>query len=368
MDNRASGERIYGLDLIKLLGLFLVIYYHIVWQYPPDILTSKNPFHYLIVFLQTFLAICVPLFFMASGALSLTRPVNLKKNSLRALHLLVITLIWVVVCLGVVLLLRGQRVSLGEFFSLARQLKIGYIQHLWYLPCFVFLTLMLPVLSALKSANRKIYRYFIGMIGVFSFGVPLLNNGEYILRFLLGKTGYTGWRYFFWNVDFFTYHYWYMFVYFALGGYLMEHHHMQKKSRLFMGIFAGMAGLFLIALADCRVRGYAYDYVFNNYSSVFTLLIAGCVFLLLLNVEAPKWLSKVAGSAAKCSLGIYITHWLVWEAFVQMMPGVMSNIAFGIPMTLVIGLISWGITQLGLRIPLLKNLFTASPAWIRKYQ
>lgn len=366
MDTDARARRVYGLDLVKLLGLFLVIYYHIEWQYSPDILTSKNPGNYIVVFLQTFLAICVPLFFMASGALTLSRPVDLRKNTLRFLHMVLLTAFWAVCCLGVVLALKGERVSLREFLSLASQLKIGYIQHLWYLPCFLFLTLMSPILCALKEGNRRVYRYFIGLIALFSFGNPLLNNLEYILRMLLGKTGYSGWRYFFWKVDFFQYHYWYMFVYFALGGYLMEHHSIKRKHLLPIGIFAGMAGLFLIALADCRVRGEAYDYVFNNYSSVFTLLIAGCVFVLLLNAEAPRWLKSVAASVAKCSLGIYITHWLVWGAFVRLLPDIMKNMVYAIPMTFVIGGISWGITALGLRIPLVKNLFTAAPDWIRK--
>lgn len=360
-----SAERLAGVDIIKTLGLLLVIYYHIVWQYTPDIVTSTSPANYLIVYLETFLAICVPLFFMASGALSLSRPVNLKKNTLRAVHLLIITLCWVVICLGVILLLRHQRVSLREFISIGENLQVGYIQHLWYLPCFIFLTLMLPVLSALKTANRKIYRYFILLIAVFSFGVPLLNHGEYLLRLLLGKTGYTGYRYFFWKVDFFKYHYWYAFVYFALGGFLVER---KKKQRfIWLGIPLGMTGLFLIALSSARVRGSAYDFVFNNYNSIFTLLVAVAVFALLIHTKPHMLLRRVTASVAKCSLGIYVVHWLVWEAFVQLMPEIMKSLAWGIPMTFVIGGISWGITWLGLRIPMVKNLFTAAPAWVGKY-
>ncbi len=366
MEIQRSDGRVPGLDLVKLLGLFLVIYYHIVWQYPPDIVSSGNVLHYVIIYAQTFLAVCVPLFFTASGALSLSRPVDLRKNTLRALHLLGITLFWIMICLLTILTLRGERVGMGTFLSLAKSLKIGYIQHLWYLPCFLFLTLMIPVLSALKVSNRRIYRYFILMIAVFSFGDLFLNNCEYVLRWMLGKTGYTGYRYFFWKVDFFQYHYWYMFVYFALGAFLMEHQGAVRKPLLGVGILLGMAGLLFMTVVYTRVQGTMPDYVFANYSSVFTLLMTVCVFLLLIDVKPPVWLGKIACSVAKCSLGIYIIHWLVWEAFVQLIPEVMKNIAFGVPMTLMIGGISWAITALGLKIPGIRNLFTAAPEWIRR--
>lgn len=362
-------ERIAGLDLVKGLGLVLVIYYHITWQYPPDILTSRVPLDYVMYWLQTFLSCCVPLFFMVSGALSLTRPAKLKKNCLRCLHLLLITVVWVIICLVVVLWLKGERVSQGEFLRMGRDLRVGYIQHLWYLPNFIFLSLMAPVLYILKSGDRRVYWFFIGLIGLFSFGNTLCNDGEYFLRWVLGKTGYTGYRYWFWYVDYFAYHYWYSFVYFALGAWVVENREKlaTKRRLLIAGIPLSMTALFLLALATSRVKGWVYDPVFNNYSSIFTLIITFCLFSLLVDRKPPKALSTVTASLSECSLGIYIIHWLIWGGFVRLMPEVMKNVTIAWPMTVVILAISWGITWLGLRIPLVKNFFTAAPAWIRKF-
>lgn len=369
MEQTPSHERICGLDLIKSLGLSLVIYYHIVGLYPPDIVTAPQPQDYFFTYLRTFLACCVPLFFMASGALSLSRPVRLKKNSLRCVHIFLITVFWVIVCLVVVLLLQQNRVSPREFLDIALDLRIGYIQHLWYLPNFLFLSMMAPVLYALKTGNRKIYAYLIVMIGIFTIGNTLLNDAEYVLRWLLGKKGYTGYRTFFWTVDFFRYHYWYIFVYFALGNFLMEHRSFfkNKKPWLVLAILLSMGGLTLTATAISQVHNRVYNYVFNNYSSIFTVIMSSAVFLLLLDLEPGKFLKKVAASLAKCSLGIYITHWLVNASFVRLIPDVMSDVSWAIPMTVVVGLISWGITALGLKIPVVKNLFTAAPQWIGKY-
>lgn len=370
MAQTETQTRICGLDLIKDLGLILVIYYHITWQYPPDIVTSTHLRDFLHVFLQTFLCCCVPLFFMSSGALALSRPISLKKNSLRCAHLFLVTVFWVVLCLGVVLLLQGQRVSPKEFLRIALELRVGYIQHLWYLPNFLFLTLMVPVLYALKTGNRQIYTYFIWMIAIFTMGTSLLNDGEYVLRWILGKYGYAGYRTSFWYVDFFRYHYWYIFVYFALGDYMMEHGASFRKSRLLLLliILLSMGGLTITTVAISRVQGYVYNFVFNNYGSVFTVTLSGAVSLLLQDLKPAPILRKLSASLAKCSLGIYIIHWLVWGAFVRLMPTVMADLSFAIPMTLVIGCISWGITALGLKLPIVRNLFTASPQWLRKFR
>lgn len=361
--------RIAGIDLIKALGLVLVIYYHITWQYPPDVLTSDNPMNYVFYWLQTFLSCCVPLFFMASGALILTKPVSLKKNTLRCVHLLAITIFWVIVCTAVVLLLKDERVSPGEFLRIASELRVGYIQHLWYLPNFIFLSLMAPVLWTLKAGNRRVFWFLIGMIGCFSFGNTLLNDGEYFLRWMLGKTGYTGNRYWFWYVDYFAYHYWYSFVYFALGAWVMENREKltQKKVTPILGVLLSMTALFLLGLAKSRVKGWVFDPVFYNYSSVFTLTLTVCLFVLLVDRKPGKALTELAASLSECSLGIYIIHWLIWGGFVRLMPEIMENVAFALPMTVVILLLSWGVTWLGLRIPFVKNLFTAAPGWVRKF-
>ena len=68
-------KRQHGLDGIKLLGMYLVILYHVVFPHMPDVVDAPTAVGYLRYFLETFLGCCVPLFFMASGALALKKPV-----------------------------------------------------------------------------------------------------------------------------------------------------------------------------------------------------------------------------------------------------------------------------------------------------
>lgn len=65
----ALQKRQHGLDLIKVLGMYLVILYHVVYPHMPDVVTAPTLRGYLRYYLETFLGCCVPLFFMVSGAL-----------------------------------------------------------------------------------------------------------------------------------------------------------------------------------------------------------------------------------------------------------------------------------------------------------
>jgi surface polysaccharide O-acyltransferase-like enzyme len=367
MSQNSPSQRSSSLDLIKSLGLLLVIFYHITST--PDILSSGSVFNALGYFFYPFLSCCVPLFFMVSGALALSRPMNLRKNTLRCIHLLIITLLWLVLCLSIVLLLRGERVSLQEFWDIATELRVGYVQHLWYLPNFLFLCALLPVLQSLKSHTPKIYGYFLLLILVLTFGNMLLNDLEYLLRWVLGNQGYQGYRAFFWYPNYFDYHYWYSFVYFALGDYMLSNRQRLGRFRKLcpFTILLSMGALALIGVAKSYVKGSLSDTVFYNYSDPFTLLLTASVFLLLQEVTLRSGLQKLTQSLATCSLGIYVTHWLFLEALRQFLPQLTDSAILALPVSVLVLLASWALCFCCLKVPLVKNLFTATPVWIKKY-
>ena len=358
-------KRQHGLDLIKTLGLYLVILYHVLYPYMPDVVTAPNAVAYLRYFLETFLACCVPLFFMSSGALALKKPTDLRKNTMRCLHLGIIMVIWVFLALGGMLLIRRQWLGWSEFFAIAWELRIGYIQHLWFLPCFLFLCLMTPVLSALKFRAPQIYRYLMLLMTVLTFGDLLLNDGAYVIRWAMGEADGRTWdRSFFWYVNFFGIYYWYSLVYYALGDWLLSHGSALpiKKGQLVAVIPVCMALVFLSAMARSRVGLVTYNHVYYNYSNIFVLVIASAVFLLLQNVKLGAVAQRLTASLAQCSLGIYVLHWLVLEALRQLWPGLMAKTALFPIVSLGILVVTWGIVLLGKKIPVIRGLFTtASP-------
>lgn len=365
MEAGTAKERIVGLDLMKVLGLYFVILYHLTFRNPSDVL--HGGFLTVIPYaLTTLMSICVPLFFTASGALALSRPIDLRKNTLRCLHLILLILFWVIVSLMIVFALRGEWPGLREFLQIASELRVGYIQHLWYLPTFLFLTLLTPVLYAMRSGPKRIYHYGLLLLFLFTFGNLFLNDLEYLLRWALGKTGHTGSRQFFWYVNFFGYHYWYSVFYLALGAYLVEYRQVFQRYRgaAVVAIPVCMVFLTLFALARSHVYGSVFDPVFNNYGNVFTLILTASVSLLLMGWEPKGLLRRGAASMASCSLGIYLIHWLLIEVLLDFAPDVVDAVALA-PLT-ALGLlaISWGLSWCCLKLPYIKNLFTASPTWI----
>lgn len=358
--------RLTGLDLAKVLAMYFVVLYHLTFRNAP-LLSAGRVLDYIEYFLTTLMSCCVPLLFAVSGALALRRPVDLNKSLRRSLQVLLLAVVWTVLSLAVVLVLRGERMSPGECFSVAWQLRVGYIQHLWYLPTFFFLCLITPIMQTLRNSSRKVYRYGLVILAIYTFGNLLLSDGEYLLRWFLGKTGYSGNREFFWYTNFFGSHYWYAPVYYALGAALVEYRDRLRryKKAAVLSIPLCMVCLFVIALARSFVREVTFDPVFNNYASIFTLVITAAILLLLLEAKPGPRLSAFAKAVASESLGIYLVHWLLIEVLLDYFPAVTDSNRFA-PLTAVAVLaLSWGISWVCKKIPLVKNLFTVSTSWVR---
>ncbi len=359
----AQSKRQHGLDGMKVLGMYLVILYHVVFPHMPDVVDAPTAAGYLRYFLETFLGCCVPLFFMVSGALALRNPVDLKKNCRRCLHLLVITVIWVFVALTGMLLIRREWTGWREFFAIAWELRVGYIQHLWFLPCFLFVCLFTPVMGALKFQAPKVYRYLMILMAVLTFGNVLLNDGEYLLRWGLGKLDGRNWdRRFFWYSNFFGVYYWYSLVYYALGDWLMTHGNqwLQKKWKLILVIPLCMVCLFFTSMARSRVGLVTYNHVYYNYSSVFVMGISGVLFLMIRDWQPGEKMGKIAASLAECSLGVYILHWLVLELLRQLFPTMMETTVLFPMIAVGVLAVTWGIVWVCKKIPLVRRMFTLS--------
>ena len=353
--------RIAGLDVIKSLGLYLVVLYHLVWRYVPDVLGGGAK-AYGVYFFTTFLSCCVPLFMMSSGALSLTRPVDLKRNGLRCAHLVVVFLVWAAVELPIVLLLRGERATVLQGIEMVRNLHYGYVQHLWYLPTYLFLLLILPMLRSLREGSRRVYVYGAALLAVFTFGNTLLNDIEYLIRYITGNLGYAETRQFFWYVNFFTFRYWYAPVYLVLGAELLDRREALSRYRgsALAVILLCMTALTVIGIARSHVQEYHYDPVCYNYGDPFTMALTVAAEALLLPLEPAGLLRRATESLSKCSLGIYLIHWLLVEAMRRFLPGFITRIVFAPLTALAVLGISWSITWIGMRIPGVKWLFTAA--------
>lgn len=363
----ARSSRISGLDCCKALALYLVVLYHLTFRNAPDIFSGR-PLVLLEYGLGTLMSCCVPLLFLVSGALAVSRPANIKRTLRRSGRVLWLTAFWTVASLLIVLALRQESMSTGTFFYTASQLQVGYIQHLWYMPTFLFLCLITPLMQSLRQYSRNVYRYGLGLLFLFTFGNLLLSDCEYLLRYLTGHLGHTGNRQFFWYTNFFVYHYWYCPVYYGIGAFLVEHREALSRYRKWALAAIPLCAVCLtvFALARCHVRGDVFDPVFNNYSSVFTLILTLGVAVLLINVKPGAKVSRCMQSISDCSLGVYLIHWLLVEAMLQYLPALTSTNRFAPITALAVMGLSWGLTCILSKVPLVRALLSVSPA--RKQQ
>lgn len=360
-------KRVPGLDIIKVLALFFVILYHLTFRNVPDVF-SGGAVDYAEYVLSTLMSCCVPLLFLVSGGLALSRPVDLWRSLRRAIWVLFLAVFWAVASLGVVLLLRRESMGPKAFLSTVNELTVGYIQHLWYMPTFFFLCLITPVLYSLKTGSTKVYRYGLAILLVYTAGELLLSDLEYLFRWATGRLGYWGNREYFWYTNFFGSHYWYAVLYYALGAFLLEHREQLKRYRraAVAAIPLCVAALSLFAFARSHVRGEVFDPVFNNYGSIWTMALTTAAALLLIEVRPGPFLRRVCASVSGCSFGIYLVHWLFIEVLLDYFPKITNTNRFA-PLTAIVVMgLSWGISWLCMRIPVVKHLFTVSNSWVKK--
>lgn len=350
--------RIAGLDLVKCLAAFLVVYYHLIFPFPPDVAPPGFRWNMILYGLTAGLSICVPLFFLSTGALTIPREVNLSATLKRSGYFFFVYLFWGVVTLLFVLHFRGERMGLFQFLSTVRYMPVGYIQHLWFLPSFLMLTLLSPVFQALKRSNPKVLYFFTAVICAFTVGEKFLNECEYFIRWILGRTPYQSTRVYSGYINYFQYHYWYIFVYFVLGDWLMEHRETlrSKRKAVVAACILSLVYLGFVALCKSKVYGQTCDTVFYNYPSPGTVILASGVFLLLLWSHPGERLRRFCASVSRVSLGIYLIHWIFFGACLAYLPELMGNHLIAPFLALLIFFLSYGISLLMTKLPFVRHL------------
>lgn len=246
-------------------------------------------------------SLAVPLFFMLSGALALSRPskadplVVLKR---RLCRVLVPLAVWS----GLMLLHIGRE----QGWDVARQ---GLLRILntpanvayWFLYALVPMYLLTPLLQVLVDGlDKRRWRYLLGLWLGLTLGLSTLRGflppdwqsvfTEHASLHLNAVGGYLG--------------------YYLLGAYLERRETLPSKQLLLWGTIAVSAATAVIAWADSYALG-VWSQRFTGYLTLFTALRAAGVFLLFKSLfakrQSPRWLAVLSG----CSFCVYLAHPLV---------------------------------------------------------
>jgi len=299
-----EGYSFLPVNLIRTVGIVLVILLHSSTEAYINIDLMSNQgvqIWWASNIFDSIARVCIPLFVMLAGALSLQpskadEPLKLffKKRWTR---LGLPFIFWCVVYFVWGTFIHGTPLTPQ---SVTQGVLTGPHYHFWFIYLLVGLYLLTPILRVtLKYANRKILKYTLVVWFIGTAVAPAINIfGAFSL-----------------NANFFIFTGW--LGYFILGAYLVKSE--IKKGLLYVGLIGGllltMGGTYLIV----GTLGEKFSQYFYDGFSVNMIIASICLFLLLLRAPNVSLLehsnfNKVLSLIGNNTLAIYLFHVIVLES------------------------------------------------------
>lgn len=290
MNNSTVQTRFQWVDVIRAGAAFLVVLAHIAY--------SGNGSDTVGVFYYALTRVAVPLFFMVSGYLLLSKnePI-LDFFRKRALKVFVPFLIWSVVYLV------WKREGLDQsILTIIKSYAVKIIRgprenHLWFFYELFGLYLFTPILRLYtEKAETKDLLYF---CGIWFLLVPLANL---IQEFTVIKIG-------------FEYQFLGGYIGYFIFGYLagkMQFGNFQKGIAL--AIFLVCLLVTTLAMYFSRVYGLKTQY-FEDYLSVNVVLMSASLFIALTGLRVSDLVYRISSPFSSASFGIYLAHVIVVTEF-----------------------------------------------------
>ncbi len=293
-------KRRLDLDLTRVGCMCAVVYLHAAYNSfgAPDGSLLWLTSHLI----NLFASLAVPLFFMMSGALTLSARSSADPRAVlcrRVPRVLIPLAAWSAVMLAYTGVTQGwDAARTGLLGILHAPANTAY----WFLYALIPMYLLLPALRPMaERLSRTQWRYLLLLWLCLTLGLPTLRAflpsvwqevlTEHWTLNLNAVGGYLG--------------------YFLLGAYLDRLETPPRRSVLLWGTLAAALAVFAATWLDSVHLG-AYSHRFTDYLCVFTALRAAGVFLLMKSLfGARPSRSPVLVLLSNCSFGVYLAHPLV---------------------------------------------------------
>ena len=352
-------KRIFCLDIIRSIATILVVLQHV---------SCVNAFHYNDVsiewwwvsnFYDSISRVCVPFFFLLTGALMLGINYNydsLAKFLYKRLSKIGFPLIgWSFIYTIYFSYWTGSTINFYDFAKNLISGQIPYAYHFWFLYTIFGLYLLLPVLNVfICNASKSILNYFIICWFSFFSVFPLLELFDINLGvFMDVGSGYIG---------------------YLVLGYILRCKFVDiinSKKKIFFVLLIFVASFFFTMFSTYYLtitnNGILNEF-FYRYLSINVVIMAVCAMILMLDLRFIKFFEKnnirkvIVYFSSKLSFGVYLVHLLVLAILDSGIIGFRLNgyeinpLVF-IPITTTAALIVSALIVAGIRrVPFLKNL------------
>lgn len=285
-----SAQRDASLDLIRILGAYLVIVCHTIPYIRLDALTPIT--RYIVFFFQSFSKIAVPLFLMVSGCTLLPKADTLFKTLNRIFRIAAVLLLFSL--MHAFLHLGGNAVSSFRFLSFLESIyRAPMITPYWYLYAYIGILLMLPLLQKLVKAMSKtdfVYFFLISFLffGVWPVFVEYTPISEYTHHF---------------SLPLFSTHICYLFMGYAF--YRIFRTGLPVPFLLVVLLASLMTNAFLMNHDFVSSTGTSYAFM-DNIAFLPMLLASASFFLLIRRMKLSQKTAAIATVLGSCAFGVYL--------------------------------------------------------------
>lgn len=352
------------LEILRSIAVFFVIFNHTGSD--GFFLFAEMPVgsfaYWIYMFISVFIKFSVPVFLAISGALLLKKRNEsigqLWKNRIAKMFFILIfySLLYDIVCC----VMEGRAFNIINFLiSRYTAFSLDSV-HLWYLYAYIAFLVGLPFLRVMvRELEDKHYYYMIA--------IALLLDLVPMIEFLFLNSGYELAYYFknLWIVRDIV-------LYPCIGYYIHNKLDLKNKRKQIIWLWGACVIGVIIVCFMTHYRGQVtgvleevYSQVYHNSFSVLSMMaVFTTVKYVYENVEVPKVINKVIISIGKSSFGIYLLHLLV-KKYITQETIIGSMVTIGINRLVatflycfLIMMVSYVITQILMRVPIVKKLVT----------
>jgi surface polysaccharide O-acyltransferase-like enzyme len=305
-----------GLDLMKAMAIYFVLIYHFPIMEVDFIGTGKAE-AYSNFFIFSIFSTCVPIFFFINGALLFNKSgLSLKAHVSKILKTVILVIIWGFITMISLSLIYGESISLSKIIKDIYTLKIGWVNHLWFLEALVVIYIFFPLLFLAFKTKKNYFYFFFACVMILSFGNIFLGLLLNVASTVSGKFLNT---YFFLNYfggfNAFSGIHGFTIGYFMLGGiaFSLKDSILTNRNRILslVAIPVSMALLFSYGVLISFRQGETWDIGFEAFDSVFALVMVISIFILSMQYKSRGLIGKGIRHVSKNTLGIYLLHRIV---------------------------------------------------------